>query len=313
MRIRHSIFHYGNVRHLLGECRTLDLNIHLHFMGSIRYLTLFQAILLGTIQGLTEFLPVSSSGHLVIFQSIFGLQDPELFFDICLHFGTLIAVCAVFCREISAILNTLARLPSLAREAGGIKPLFNTNESMRISTLILAGTIPTGLLGILFHEIADRLFSNLPLVGLMLLITGFLLWITRGLKPSGRPVRGMGMKDAIIIGIVQGLAILPGISRSGSTISAALLLGVDRETAGRYSFLLSIPAIIGAIVLEFESGLMKQNSASAPALVGGTLAAALVGYLALRSLLKIIKHGKFYMFSPYCWTAGIVALLIYWL
>lgn len=276
-------------------------------------MNLLQAILLGTIQGLTEFLPVSSSGHLVLFQSLFGLQEPEVFFDICLHAGTLIAVFAVFFREILSILKTLARLPALGREAGGMKSLFGTNTDVRISVLIVAGTIPTGLLGVLFHGIADRIFSNLPLVGIMLLVTGTLLWITRGLKTSGRLVSGMGMKDAVLLGIVQGLAIVPGISRSGSTISAALLMGIDREVAGRYSFLLSIPAIVGAIVLGFESDLLEKSSAPAAALIGGTLAAALVGYLALVYLLKIIKHGKFYLFSPYCWVVGILALIFSWL
>lgn len=273
----------------------------------------FQAILLGTIQGLTEFLPVSSSGHLVLLQALFGLEESELFFDICLHGGTLIAVAAVFFREIAAILNTLIRLPSLGRRAGSMKRLYGTNQHVRISVLILVGSIPTGLMGVLFDEIADRIFSNLPLVGIMLLVTGTLLWITRGLKTAGRLVSGLGVKDALLVGLVQGLAILPGISRSGSTISAALLLGIDREVAGRYSFLLSIPAIVGAIVLGFKSGLLEKSSASAAALIGGTFAAALVGYLALIFLLKIIKHGKFYLFSPYCWLAGILALILSWI
>jgi undecaprenyl-diphosphatase len=275
-------------------------------------LELFHAIILGTIQGLTEFLPVSSSGHLVIFQSFpgFKLQESGLFFDVCLHFGTLVAVCAVFYREIFEILKTLIRIPSLSHEARGIIPLFKTNENFRLTVMIIVGTIPTGLLGVFFHNIADRLFSNLPLVGLMLLVTGIVLWITRGLKTSGRPISGMGIKDALIVGVVQGVAIIPGISRSGSTISTALLLGVDRETAGRYSFLLSIPAILGAIVLELESGMMAKSSVSATTIIGGTLTAALVGYLALRFLLRVIKHGKFHLFSPYCWAAGITALML---
>jgi undecaprenyl-diphosphatase len=119
----------------------------------------------------------------------------------------------------------------------------------------------------------------------------------------------MGIKDALVIGFVQGLAILPGISRSGSTISTALLMGIDRETAGRFSFLLCIPAIVGAMVMAFESGLMEESSASMAALVGGTVAAVLVGYLALIFLLKIVKKGKFYLFSPYCWVVGALALL----
>jgi undecaprenyl-diphosphatase len=279
--------------------------------GGFIQLSLFNAILLGTIQGLTEFLPVSSSGHLVIFHSLpgFKLQDSGLFFDVCLHFGTLVAVIAVFYREILSILKTLARLPSLGRQAGGMKPLFDTNEDVRISVLIVAGTIPTALLGFLFNGVADRLFSNLPLVGVMLLVTGTLLWITRGLDTSGRRVSGMVMKDAIILGVVQGLAILPGISRSGSTISAALLIGIDRETAGRFSFLLCIPAIVGAMLLKLKSGALDNSDVSATIFVSGTLAAAFVGFLALIFLLRLIKHGKFYLFSPYCWAVGTLALI----
>lgn len=274
---------------------------------------LFHAIILGTVQGLTEFLPVSSSGHLVLFQHFFGLKEPELFFDICLHAGTLVAIVLVFFREIGSILKTLIRLPSLSRESGGFKPLFESNEEVRISVLILTGTIPTGILGVLFHEAADHLFSNVPLVGGMLLVTGSLLWTTRRAKTFGRPLLRMGFKDSLIVGLVQGISILPGISRSGATISTALLLGIDRETAGRYSFLLSVPAIMGATVLGFESGLLEKSSASPAALVGGTLAAAIIGYLALQLLLRIIKHGRFYTFSPYCWMVGILTLIFSWM
>lgn len=274
---------------------------------------LVHAIILGTVQGLTEFLPVSSSGHLILFQNFFGIDEPELFLDICLHAGTLIAVFLVFFREIWSILNTLIRLPALSRESGGIKSLFESNDDVRISVLILSGTIPTGILGILFHEMADRLFSNVMLVGGMLLVTGSLLWITRGFKTSGRQLKNMGLKDSLIIGFIQGLSILPGISRSGATISVALILGIDREVAGRYSFLLSIPAIVGALAMGVESGLIEQSSASPATLIGGTLTAAVIGYLALKILLKIIKHGRFFTFSPYCWAVGILALIFSWL
>ncbi len=273
-------------------------------------MNLLQAILLGAIQGLTEFLPVSSSGHLVLFQHFFGIRQPELFFDICLHAGTLLATILVFFQEIRSILITMVRIPALGRRAGGIRPLFETNEDVRVLVLIIAGTIPTGILGLLFHEVADRLFSSLLLVGLMLIVTGTLLWVTRRLKTSGRPLSEMGLKDALIVGFVQGLAIIPGISRSGSTICTALLLNIDREVAGRYSFLLSIPAIAAATIMGVESGLIEKSGASIAALTGGTLAAAVIGYLALKILLRIIKHGRFYMFSPYCWAVGILALIL---
>ncbi len=270
------------------------------------------AAALGTVQGLTEFLPVSSSGHLVLFQHLFGLTEPELFFDICVHAGTLVAICMVFYREIFSIFSVLFRLPRLTREEGGLGAVFGRHPSFRMAVLIVAGSVPTGLLGLFFHDMADRIFGSLLLVGLMLVCTGTLLWLTRRCATAGRPLERMGIKDALVIGFVQGLAILPGISRSGATISAALLLGVDRETAGRYSFLLSVPAIVGATVLGVASGLPEKSGASVSALVLGFLAATLVGYFALRILLRIIKHGRFSAFSPYCWTVGVFALVYAW-
>jgi undecaprenyl-diphosphatase len=262
---------------------------------------------LGVVQGLTEFLPISSSGHLVLFQQLLGFKEPELFFDICLHVGTLVAVCAVFLREIRSILSTMLRIPALVRDAGGLKPLYRTNPDVRMIVLIAWGTLPTAGLGLLFHEIADRLFASLAIVGVMLLITGTLLWFTRNLGLTGRRLERVNFKDAVLIGLVQGLAIIPGISRSGSTISAALYLGVDRDIAGRYSFLLSIPAIIGATILSFDAA-MSPSSISIAAILLGTLSAAAVGYLALKLLLKLVRGGQLFRFAPYCWALGFIAL-----
>lgn len=270
------------------------------------------AMVLGVVQGLTEFLPVSSSGHLVLFQNLFGLVHPELFFDICLHVGTLLAVCAVFRRELWSIFLTLARLPVLIKTAGGYGRLFDQNEDVRIVTLIVLGSIPTGIIGLLFHSIADALFSNVWIVGVMLLVTGALLWVTRQIQPEGRPLGRMRRKDALVIGLVQGLAILPGISRSGATISTALLMGVDRETAGRYSFLLSIPAILGALVVGYDSAAMGQSAAAIGVVLLGTAAAAVVGYVALIILLRLVKQGRLSIFAPYCWAMGGMALLLTW-
>ncbi|MFC1858114.1 undecaprenyl-diphosphate phosphatase [Thermodesulfobacteriota bacterium] len=219
-----------------------------------------QAAVLGIVQGLTEFLPISSSGHLVIFQHLFGLKEPELLFDICVHVGTLFAVCVVFFREIRSILLTLIRLPKLAPSLNGLTHLYAENEEIRIATLIVIGNVPTAILGLMFNKIAEQIFGSLEIVGFMLLITGALLWLTRRTGIKGRPLRAVTIKDALVIGLVQGMAILPGISRSGVTISVALFLGVDREVAGRYSFLLSIPAIIGALLQKHFQGYISDNS-----------------------------------------------------
>lgn len=267
-----------------------------------------QAIFLGIIQGLTEFLPVSSSGHLVLFQNLLGFKEPELLFDICLHIGTLIAICIVFFHEIKTIFMTLIHFPSLAKTAGGYKSLYERNEQVRMTALIVMGTIPTALLGFFFHKVADQIFGAVWIVGAMLLVTGSLLWFTRYINPNGRPAGRVTTKDALVIGLTQGLAIIPGISRSGSTISVALFMGVDREVAGRYSFLLSIPAILGALILGFDPSI-SQTSISAKVILMGTISAAIIGYISLKILLHIVKQGKLYYFAPYCWLLGFAALI----
>ncbi|MEJ2638063.1 MAG: undecaprenyl-diphosphate phosphatase [Desulfosarcinaceae bacterium] len=270
-----------------------------------------QAIALGLIQGLTEFLPVSSSGHLVLLQNLFGMKEPELLFDICLHVGTLVAVLLVFYREILHILGTLVRLPSLMRAAGGIKALFAANADVRLCALIVIGSVPTAILGLLFKAGAEHIFGAVWVVGLMLLVTGTLLWCTRYTAPTGRDLLKTHAKDALAIGVVQGMAIIPGISRSGSTIAAALFLGIDREVAGRYSFLLSVPAILGALVLGLDAEEL-QTTIPLEMILLGTLIAALVGYLALKLLLGLVRRGQLSWFAPYCWVLGVIALVVGW-
>jgi undecaprenyl-diphosphatase len=269
------------------------------------------AVTLGVVQGLTEFLPVSSSGHLVLFQNLFGFREPELLFDISLHVGTLLAICLVFFRELRSLLTTLLRLPRLLTAAGGIRPLFAENQDVRLAALIVLGSIPTAFLGLLFHRVADRIFGSVGIVGAMLLITGTFLWLTRRLAGRSRPLEQVHSGDALTIGLVQGMAILPGISRSGSTICAALFLGIDRELAGRYSFLLSIPAIIGALALGLDGSLADSSVSAAMMLLGGATAAA-TGYVALRVLLRVVRQGRLYRFAPYCWAVGLAALAAAW-
>lgn len=267
----------------------------------------FQALALGVLQGLTEFLPVSSSGHLVLLQNLFGIHEPELLFDICLHMGTLAAVCLIFFTEIREIFGLLIRLPAMTAEAGGIRALLSRNEQARIAFFIVAGSVPTAVLGLLFHSAADRIFGAVWIVGIMLMVTGTFLWFTRKTGPGGRSLAAMTLSDALAIGLIQGIAIIPGISRSGATISLALYLGIDRDVAGRYSFLLSIPAILGALVLQIDAGITP--SISTVSILIGTAAAAGVGWVALKLLLKIVKSGRLYRFAPYCWTVGVVVLV----
>ena len=272
-----------------------------------------EAIILGIIQGLTEFLPVSSSGHLVLFQQLFGLKEAELFFDVCVHLGTLLAVMVVFRQEIKNIILALMRLISSTGSKKTILQKVESDPDLKMALLIVIGSIPTAVLGFLFRGIADRLFASAFIVGLMLMVTGLILWLTRwaATRVEQPGADRLAPKNAFIIGVVQGLAIIPGISRSGSTISIALLLGIRREMAARYSFLLSIPAIIGAGLLSFKEGLSQTDQAIQISLLGA-VAAALVGYGALKSLLHVVKKGRLHLFAPYCWVAGILAIVFSW-
>jgi len=270
-----------------------------------------QAIILGIVQGLTEFLPVSSSGHLVIIQHLFGLKGPELFFDICVHLGTLLAVIIVFRQEIRELMRSLGHLVWLIFvEDAHFENLFENSE-FKMLLLVFFGFFPTALLGVVFHEIGQQLFSSVLIVGLMLIITGGLLWLTRRVTGAGGGLESFSIRTALTIGLVQGLAIMPGISRSGSTIALGLFLGLNRELSARYSFMLAIPAILGAGILSLHGFAADPNVDYKIALIGAAVS-FVVGYFALVSLLHLVKKAKLYLFAPYCWAMGIAALFLVW-
>ncbi|MBS3917642.1 MAG: undecaprenyl-diphosphatase UppP [Deltaproteobacteria bacterium] len=261
-------------------------------------MNILHVIFLGVVQGLTEFLPVSSSGHLVFFQSLFGLKEPQLFFDVMLHFGTLLAVVIYFRRDIGGIIRGIGSKVTGKRK---------NEEGTRLFFLILVASVPTGLMGILFKDWFESLFVQPKTVGGMLLVTGTILYLTRWAKKEGGSLEKMRWIDAILIGIAQGIAIIPGISRSGATISIGLFCGLNRELAGRFSFLLSIPAILGAMLLE----LWKVDSMPELQAVSiGTAMAFLAGFLSLAFLMKVIQIGKIYNFSYYCWGIGVVMIFL---
>jgi len=272
------------------------------------YMTLIQALFSGIIQGLTEFLPVSSSGHLVLLQHLFGLKEQALFFDISLHMGTLAAVVFFFRKEVGSIITAVFRgLALLVRGKTAMAQLY-ADMDIRMAVLIVAGCVPTAIIGLVFNNLAERIFSSLFLVGIMLILTGGFLWSTRWIKKTGDGIERFSIKNAVWIGIIQGLAILPGISRSGSTITAALFLGINRETAARYSFLLSIPAIVGAEILSLMN-LPPEMTVSLKATLTGTATACIVGYVSLKMLVYIVGRGRLYIFSPYCWLVGAIILI----
>ena len=270
-----------------------------------------QAFILGIIQGLTEFLPVSSSGHLVIIQHLLGLKGPELFFDICVHLGTLLAVIIVFRQEIRELVRSLGHLIWLIFVKDAHFEHIFENSEFKMLLLVFFGFFPTALLGVVFHEIGQQLFSSVLIVGFMLIITGGLLWQTRRVAGVGGGLESFSIRTALIIGLVQGLAIMPGISRSGSTIALGLFLGLNRELSARYSFMLAIPAILGAGILSIHGLTANSNVDYKVALIGAAVS-FVVGYFALVVLLHLVKQAKLYLFAPYCWAAGIAALFLIW-
>ncbi len=258
-------------------------------------MTLGQAVVLGVVQGLTEFLPVSSSGHLALTRAILGVHGSYLAFDVALHVGTLLAVLWALRQDLARILRGLAR----PRQAG---------EDRRLLPLLIVGTLPAGLAGLFFHDLAEQIFGSILVPPIMLLVTGALLWAAQVTTARGRwGLAEMPYRTALWVGLGQALAILPGLSRSGTTLTFGLWAGLQREAAARFSFLLSIPTILGAAVLELPDALAA--SVDPWPLLAGVLAAAITGYLAVRWLLAFIRAGDLRWFAAYTWLIGTGALL----
>lgn len=257
-------------------------------------MTFWQAVLLGLLQGLTEFLPVSSSGHLVIGQYFLGFQKPELLFDVGVHFATLGAVAIYFRKEIWKIF------------AG----IFSKKDApaKRTAFIIIIGTIPAVIVGFTFADFFESLFNSPKTAAAMLVVTGLILLTTIKSGSGQKAMWKLKWFDALIVGTAQAAAILPGISRSGITIAAGLHLGIKRDDAARFSFLLSLPAILGAAVLEAKE-ILVIPSGELPALGAGMITAGLVGYCAISVMMKLVSRGKLYYFAPYCILLGLAVAL----
>ncbi|MDX9872183.1 MAG: undecaprenyl-diphosphate phosphatase [Clostridia bacterium] len=252
---------------------------------------LIKAIILGFVQGFTEFLPVSSSGHLLVFRKLFGLAEAGLFLDTMLHFGTLVAVLAVFWRDVWDMIR---------------RPF------SRLTLLVVTATIPTALIGLLFKDLFEELAVSGVTAGWEFLATGVILWLADSLKDRGyKNIEKISYKDALVVGTLQGVAILPAISRSGLTIAGAFFQGIDRNTAARFSFLVSIPAIMGAVVLQSKDLLEgAAGMIGALPLAAGTLMAAVTGYIAVKWMLSIIRRGSLKVFAVYVWILGAIILVL---
>ena len=271
-------------------------------------MNLWEGALLGVIQGLTEFLPVSSSGHLVIVQSfIKGFQQPGVVFDVMLHVGTLLAVLVFLRREILDILISLIPVGWFHNSRRGHDSI-DVRAGRKMALYIVTGTVFTGIIGLSSEEKIHHLFTSATTVSFMLLITGALLFMSDRFH-GNRLEKDMNIIDSVVIGIVQGISLIPGISRSGSTIAFGIFRGLDGQTAARFSFLLSIPAILGAVVLESKYiGMIPAGDIVV--YFTGMIVAAVTGFLTLRLLLFIISKHKLSIFAYYCWILGISTLVI---
>jgi undecaprenyl-diphosphatase len=271
---------------------------------------MYKYIILGIIQGLTEFLPVSSSGHLVIAQKLFSLKGDYLLLDIVLHAGTLLALILFFYQDITRICSatTLKGLGLLLKYKTGSK-IREKETDFKTGVYILIATLITALIVYLGKDFFERLFSSAKVAVAGLLLTGIVLLLSGRFTHGKRDFSRLNFKDGLFIGIAQAIAVVPGLSRSGLTISTALFRNVERSTAFKFSFLVSIPAVSGALILKLN-GIKDYSSAQGLALGAGFLAAFLSGLLALKILKKVIQQAKFAYFGYYCLTAAILSWLL---
>ncbi len=287
-------------------------------------MSLAHAIFMGLIQGLTEFLPVSSSGHLALFKILFHVNtDNGILFDVFLHIATLIAVVIVYYKDVFKLIkefvlmirDLIHNIMVMAgkRSHPDRKPRkIITTAYRKFVAMIVVSTIPTGIIGFAIKDFVERSETSLLVPGICLIITAAVLFLS-DLAPDGRKgPKTASYPNAVIIGIVQGLATLPGISRSGSTIATSVFLGFDRRFAVKYSFILSIPAILGALVLQLKDlGEYTVTGSDGVSYVVGMIVAAVVGYIAIKWMLKIVRNKKFKYFSIYCLIIGVISLIGY--
>lgn len=287
-------------------------------------MSLFQSIIMGLIQGLTEFLPVSSSGHLALFKELFQIKEPGMFFDVLLHMGTLLAVFAVYYKDIwKLIVEFFCILGDVGRNIASFfrnrrqeeqEPYIRVihNSYRKFVMLIIVSTIPTGVIGFAAKDLVEMAGELLIVPGICLIITAILLFLADHVPDGGKLPKNVTYTNAFLVGIAQGIATLPGLSRSGTTITACLLSGYSRKFAVKYSFIMSIPAILGAMILEIKDIDVSQIAGGEVLnYVIGTLVAAVVGYICIKTMLVLVRKKKFTIFSIYCLIVGAASIGLY--
>ena len=265
-------------------------------------------MVLGVVQGVAEFLPISSSGHLSLLQHFFGMVEPDALYNILLHFATLIAVCVVYWRDIADMVLEFFR--AIAALASGERTQGNPPEARRMILLLILGTLPLFLV-LPFDDFVEGLGANPVFVSVMLIVTGFVLFLSDRFGGGRKNGRTATVKDVLLVGLAQGAATIPGLSRSGTTISAGMALGFDRNFAVRYSFLMSLPAVFGATLLKVVK-VAKDGAFDTellPMYLTGMVIAGVVGFFAISLVKLLASKGKFGSFAYYCWIVGIAALI----
>lgn len=269
----------------------------------------FEAVILGLVQGLAEFLPISSSGHLALLQQAFGVsEDKVLLFAVLLHVGTLISVFIVYWKDIWALIVELCLTIKDLCTGKGLR--LAEHPVRKLGVMIIVATIPTAVIGLAFSDFFDSLYTSVIPIGVGLIITGFLLVLAEKMGERNRGIQQMNFRNAIFIGLVQGVAICPGISRSGSTLFGSLICNLDRKFAVKFVFLISIPSILGSAVLETPAAIEAGATAAelGPILVG-MLVAAVSGLVAIKTMIKIVSDKKLSYFSYYVWVLGVIVVL----
>ncbi len=273
-------------------------------------MSILEAAILGIVQGLAEFLPISSSGHLALLQNFFDIEGGKILaFTTMLHFGTLVAVFIVYWSDIWALIKELGATFKDIFTGKGLRP--NANPTRKLGLMIIVGTIPAAVFGLLLNDYMEKAFTSILLIGICLIITGTFLWFAEKIGKNFRDIDRMNYRNAVTIGIFQAIALLPGISRSGATITGGLLLGLTRELAVKFAFLVSIPSILGAFILEVPDALDSGiDSAIIIPLIVGVVCAAISGVIAIKFMIKVVTGKKLFIFSIYTWLVGI-AVVIY--
>ncbi|MEW6105687.1 MAG: undecaprenyl-diphosphate phosphatase [Bacillota bacterium] len=270
-----------------------------------------KAVVLGMVQGLTEFLPVSSSGHLVIAREILKAQEALLSFDVLVHLGTLAAVVLVFRRDVARLVSAAVGVAADVARGTGLGKAISRDDWRKMVFLIIVASIPTAIMGLALEPVVQRLFTSRLAVGIFLVATGLVLWLADRVSAGRIPLGRLGPFGAFCIGVAQGLAVVPGFSRSGATISTGLLFGLRRDDAARFSFLLSIPVILGASALELpdlvRAGLAKGFAAP---FLAGAAASIVSGYVAIHLVFSALRRRRFMVFAIYTWIVG--AAVIAW-